>query len=806
MKGSFCNPPPIARLNIKRSLLLFILTGMMGFFNFVYSQEAQPSSTPANLVTTTAVDAAMEKIRMFYGLGQYDKVVIECRKLEKITPGNKMVNYYRTRAESKLAEKGLLEGLKMPPEPTPTPKAAQTTAAPPAPPSGATPVVINPIGATPAAAIPAGTAPAGTLSVLNPFGVPPATTATPAAGTPAATSPAGPNPFEAPPVTAPLGIAKPSPTPTPKPATGVEKKAEGSPVGEPSRAEAPAAATPVPSAPAVSKSFLSENLNLIVAVAVAAVALIMVVFLIMRIIKKMGARAGVTAEEPTGEVDAGIPERAKTRMSFTTPLPDEFQQGVPDFPEPPPEVGEIPGIPTPSPAGDLTVPRVTKPRMDADFPTPFPDVPDVPDIESPVTSKPTPQGSLDIFNIPDIPGPTQMPPTAKPSPVKPRAQAGAPGTPPDLPSLDFTGDFGPTPDVVEPELPLLPSLRRESSIPEPEPPSAIETPIPETDVISFDFPPALEPLPSPQAVAQTPEFPEEPQFEKPLTPDIPSPPIEFDNMDVMSAPTMSAAPPMTEGKPQAPPSISIEEALGFDFTTDEKPQEKEAPIAGPLEAMSSTSMDLETFLFSAASEEQSETVVATEQPHETRTEAPSSSQPMMESFDSLMFAGETGQETQLVSSEETRNKPPEMSPAASSPEERIVPTTLPTSPRISPEFPKSAPAAPVRAEESQRTTGAEATPSERVFQELSLESLGQVVAEGERAPKKGQGVPPSRQKIEERNEVLFADQFKKGREAFEKKDWKKAVHYLSVASAIKPEVEELEEMLSVARQRKRAAE
>ena len=779
MKGIFCNPYPIARLNIKRCLLLFILTGMMGFFNFVYSQEEQPASTPANLVTTTAVDAAMEKIRMFYGLGQYDKVVIECRKLEKITPGNKMVNYYRTRAESKLAEKGLLEGLKMPPEPTPTPKAAQTTAAPPAPPSGATPVVINPSGATPAA------------------------------GTPAATSPAGPNPFEAPPVTAPLATAKPSPTSTPKPATGEEKKTEGTPVGEPSRAEAPAAAAPVPSAPAVSKSFLSENLYLIVTVAGAAVALIMVAFLIMRIIKKKGGRAGVTAEEPAGEVDAGIPERAKSRMSFATPLPDEFQQGVPDFPAPPPEVGEIPGIPTPSPAGDLAVPRVAKPRMDADFPAPFPDVPDVPDIEYPVTSKPTPQGSLDIFNIPDIPSPAKMSPAPKPSPIKPRAQVGTPGTPPDLPSLDFTGDFGTTSDVVEPELPFLPSLRRESSIPEPEPPSAIETPIPESDVISFDIPPALEPLPSPQAVAQTPEFPEEPQLENPLTPDIPSSPIEIDNMDVMSAPTISAAPPMPEGKPQAPPSISIEEALGFDFTTDEKPQEqeKESPVAGTLEAMSSTSMDLETFLFSAASEEQSETALATEQPHETRTEAPSSSQPVMESFDSLMFGGETAQETQLASPEETRTKVLKMPPAASTPGERIAPTTPPTSPRISPEVPKSAPATPpVRAAESQRTTGAEATPSERGFQELSLESLGQVVAEGETAHKKGHGVPPSRQKIEERNEVLFADQFKKGREAFEKKDWKKAVHYLSVASAIKPEVEELEEMLSVARQRKRAAE
>jgi hypothetical protein len=779
---------------------------MMGFFNFVYSQEGQPASTPASLVTTTAVDAAMEKIRMFYGLGQYDKVVIECRKLEKITPGNKMVNYYRTRAESKLAEKGLLEGLKMPPEPTPTPKAVQTTAAPPAPISGATPIVINPIGATPAAATPAGTAPAGTLSVLNPFGVPPATTATPAAGTPAATSPAGPNPFEAPPVTAPLGVAKPSPTPTPKPAIGVEKKAEVSPVGEPSRAGVPAATAPVPSALTVSKTFLSENLYLIVAIAVAVVALIMVALLIKRIIKKKGARAGVTAGEPAGEVDAGIPEGAKSRMSFATPLPDEFQQGVPDLPAPPPEVGEIPGIPTSSPAGDLAVPRVTKPRMDADFPTPFPDIPDVPDIESPITSKPAPYGAPDIFNIPDIPGPAKISPAPKPSPVKPRAQAGAPGMPPDLPSLDFTGDFGPTPDVVESELPLLPSLRRESSIPEPEPQSAIETSTPLPEVISFDIPPAFEPLPSAQAVAQTPELPEGLQLEEPPTPDIPFSPIEIDNMGVTSAPAMPAAPPVPEGEPQAPSSISIEEALGFDFTTDEKPQEKETPVAGPLEAMSATSMDLETFLFSAASEERSETALATEQPHEKRTEAPSSSQTEAESFDRLMFAGETGKETQLPSPEETRSKSMKTPPVAPTPEERIVPTTPPTSPRISPEFPKSAPAAPVRAEELQRTTGAEATPSERGFQELSLESLGQVVAEGETASKKGQGVSPSRKKIEERNEVLFADQFKKGREAFEKKDWKKAVHYLSVASAIKPEVEELEEMLSVARQRKRAAE
>ena len=762
MKELVCNSTPIARSNIKCCLLFFVMTFMMGFFNFVYAQESQPASTPASLITTTAIDAAMEKIRMFYGLGQYDKVVIECRKLEKISPGNKMVNYYLTRAESKLAEKGLLEGLKITPEPTPTPRPAQTTAAAPtAPPSGATPIVINPIGVTPAA--------------------------TTAAVTPAATPLAGPNPFEAPPVTAPLVTAKPSPTPTPNPTVGVEKKTEAGPVSEPSGAVTPPATAPAPSTLTKVKRFLSENLYLIIAIAVAAVALILVASIILRIIKKKGARAVVPKEEPVREVKTVIPERAKARAPVVPPIPEDFQQGVPDLPSPPPEVGEIPAIPIPGAPRTPAAPKVAKPRMDADFSTPFPDLPEVPDIESPVATRPAPQGATDIFKVPDIPSPTQMPPSAKPSPVKPGAQTGEPGAPSDLPSLDFAADFRPAPEAVEPELPPLPSLRRESSIPEPEPPSAIETPIPESDVVPFDIPPAPEPLLSAQAVAQAPELPEGLQLERAPTPNIPSPPIEVESIDIMSAPAAPAAPPIPEGKPEAPPSISIEEAMGFDFTTGEKPQEKEAPAAGPSEAMSATSMDLETFLFSAPSEERSETALAKEQPREAKTETPSSSQTVVDGFDNLMFGGETAQETQLSSTEVLLKKPTEIPPVAPVSEERIVPTTP-----------------PVREEEPQRTTDTEAAPSERGFKELSLESLGQVVAEGETATEKGKGVSPSRQKIEERNEALFADQFKKGRDAFEKKDWKKAVHYLSVASAIKPEVKEVEEMLSVARKRKRA--
>lgn len=58
-------------------------------------------------------------------------------------------------------------------------------------------------------------------------------------------------------------------------------------------------------------------------------------------------------------------------------------------------------------------------------------------------------------------------------------------------------------------------------------------------------------------------------------------------------------------------------------------------------------------------------------------------------------------------------------------------------------------------------------------------------------------------KTKDRNELLFNEQFKKGIASFNKKDWKKAVHYLTIAAAIKPNDTELKDKLRIARENRK---
>ncbi|MBX7244289.1 MAG: hypothetical protein K1X53_02250 [Candidatus Sumerlaeaceae bacterium] len=57
---------------------------------------------------------------------------------------------------------------------------------------------------------------------------------------------------------------------------------------------------------------------------------------------------------------------------------------------------------------------------------------------------------------------------------------------------------------------------------------------------------------------------------------------------------------------------------------------------------------------------------------------------------------------------------------------------------------------------------------------------------------------------DDRSEKMFREQYDRGIEAFNQKNWKQAVHYLSVAAAIQSDNEEVREKLRIARENKRA--
>ena len=89
-----------------------------------------------------------------------------------------------------------------------------------------------------------------------------------------------------------------------------------------------------------------------------------------------------------------------------------------------------------------------------------------------------------------------------------------------------------------------------------------------------------------------------------------------------------------------------------------------------------------------------------------------------------------------------------------------------------------------------------------VFGKLDLESMREVESEGE--DKAGAGA--SSKIMEERNEALFQDQYKKARDAFAQKDWQKAIHYFSVAVALRPNDKQVKENLRIARENRKKKE
>lgn len=89
-----------------------------------------------------------------------------------------------------------------------------------------------------------------------------------------------------------------------------------------------------------------------------------------------------------------------------------------------------------------------------------------------------------------------------------------------------------------------------------------------------------------------------------------------------------------------------------------------------------------------------------------------------------------------------------------------------------------------------------------VFGRLDLESLREVESEAD--DKAGAGA--SSKIMEERSEALFRDQYKKARDAFAQKNWQKAIHYFSVAVALRPNDKQVKENLRIARENRKKQE
>jgi len=89
-----------------------------------------------------------------------------------------------------------------------------------------------------------------------------------------------------------------------------------------------------------------------------------------------------------------------------------------------------------------------------------------------------------------------------------------------------------------------------------------------------------------------------------------------------------------------------------------------------------------------------------------------------------------------------------------------------------------------------------------VFGKLDLESFREVESEADDKAAHG----ASSKIMEERSEALFRDQYKKARDAFAQKDWQKAIHYFSVAVALRPNDKQVKENLRIARENRKKQE
>lgn len=149
-----------------------------------------------------------------------------------------------------------------------------------------------------------------------------------------------------------------------------------------------------------------------------------------------------------------------------------------------------------------------------------------------------------------------------------------------------------------------------------------------------------------------------------------------------------------------------------------------------------------------------------------------------------------GSDTQSISFEELFGSPDESSITAPVAPESELPALAPE-----PE-PESPPAQPASEDSVEDALAA-------ALSAMAAESPDAAPAE---AAPNDEAPALSTESLDDRTERMFGDQMEKARRAVAEKNWRQAVHVLSIASALHPENEEAKQMLKDARAEKRKSE
>jgi|GEM_PF-640877 len=818
---------------VNRALLLLLLAFCVFFiqanlfFSPVFAQQTPVVSEPLN------IDTIIERIRLYYGLKQYKQVLLECRKLEQLDPNNKMILYYKGRAEARLKEMGMLETtleqiareatpvpthtLQTPaPSPSFSPAPSQTRVAPLPTLPGLAPTTKTPIPKT--------TSPfSGAVAPVIPSSTPPTVATTP----PEITRSETPLPTLTPAESTP---APPEPTvstpPEPEPPSGLLAKIKNLQASNP-------------------PLFFGLLAAVIIFIAVFA---LLVFFFIRRFtmkkhletLKNMASEGKETiVQEP--ESKATIPYEEPEAPELTPPFP--FQSKEPPQPEMEPELPPAPGV------EDIPSPEQEPP--------PLPEMPEPADIPSPSGFQNIPQDTQqELPELPDIPSPTAPPPS--PSPQGEQIPGFASDVPPDLPTL---------PEAEPPSL----SPQAEQDVELPPVPLNLENPI---EAPELKTPPQDELSPDPQA----PALPESKSEE--------SPELEEEKQEDEVQPAVFPSPEenMHGEKQEEPKALSIEQALGM-----EQPPPEDQPEPSPEDQLlvfdnkeepqkekdsASTSMELDAFLFSPSSEENAETILDVPS-KKLQDQTPEQSTPESGEIQLQEEESESEELKSLLLGEddlaETKIKPPEKeeeeftpfafteqedleSPDNGEPpplsismetEDGLGETKIKDAPfstsgrmeRLSPfedkeredhgiSLPFSEPEplqpAPFNLDQSEPKTQPPVFEEQKQVQQekISLDILGQpehasLDLDQEKQTPHIPSAPPSfapppldkspEEKTKSPDDVLFEKQFQMGNDAFDKGDWKKAIYYFNIAAAIKPDHKKLKELLATARKNKRTS-
>ncbi len=110
----------------KQKIVTLLIAGFLALLAFpLFAQESGDESNGAQereAEITRTVDECIERIRGYYGLGQYDKVIEECEKIEQLEPGNSIAKLYRMLVKEGLSKENLKQDFEATPEALTTPQ------------------------------------------------------------------------------------------------------------------------------------------------------------------------------------------------------------------------------------------------------------------------------------------------------------------------------------------------------------------------------------------------------------------------------------------------------------------------------------------------------------------------------------------------------------------------------------------------------------------------------------------------------------------------------------------------------------